>query len=311
MKGTNLIKNYNELNNSFDRKLTFHLGAEAGFFSEINNMVLAIIYCLDNKIKFTLYSKQGNISYSKGWNDFFIPFCDQTELFLHERYNRRTYQVKKGKKVPPYLLKILTGNDLLTQDIWDSFRSKKFTSKEFTIPELDLEKASLLETSKTIISMIWRYQKGAEKIIANFKNSILLPQNYISIHIRSGDKSLETNTYSINKYMAKAQSLSLPKNAFILTDDYSIIENLRIQYSDWSFLSLCNVSERGYIHSEFNKKTKHERYLQHLKLLASIDICAESDHFIGTYSSNPGMYLGMRIGEENCSCLDFDSWVLW
>ena len=311
MSKTNLIDKYIKLNNSFNRKLTFHLGAEAGFFSEINNLVLCLIYCLDNNIKFTLYSKKGNFSYAEGWNDFFLPFCDQTDFFLHQRYNRRAYQMKNRKKLPPYLLKIFTRNDLLTQDIWDSFRSEEFASKKFTVPKLNLEKASLLETAKTIIPIIWRYKKGTKEIIDGYKQSIILPRDFISIHIRSGDKTLEANTFSIEKYMERANSLNLSRNAFILTDDYSVIENLNKQYTDWNFFSLCSESERGYIHSDFNKKGKIERYHSHLKLLASIDICSESEHFIGTYSSNPGMFMGMRIGEEKCSCLDFDSWVLW
>ena len=151
MKNSDLIINYIELNNSFERKLTFHLGAEAGFFSEINNMILAIIFCLENEIKFTLYSKRGNFSYSKGWNDFFFPFCDQTKFYLHSRYNRRAYQMKNAKKLPPHLLKTLTRTDFLTQDIWDSFRKQEFSRKEFTIPQLGLENATLLKVSKTII----------------------------------------------------------------------------------------------------------------------------------------------------------------
>lgn len=311
MKKNDLVENYSKLNNSFNRKLTYYLGAEAGFFSEINNMVLAIIFCLDREIKFRLYSKRGNISYSEGWNDFFLPFCDQKDLFLHSRYNRRSNQMKNSKKLPPYFLKILSGNDFLTQDVWDSFRNQSFSNERFTFPPLGLENASLLDTAKIIISMIWNYQPYAKELIDNFKTSIVLPNKYISIHIRSGDKNLETETYKIEKYMKKASSIGLSKNVFILTDDYSIIENLRIKYSDWNFLTLCDPSERGYQHSDFKTKSKQEKYLKHLKLLASMDICAESNHFIGTYSSNPGMFMGMRIGEENCSCLDFESWVLW
>src|SRR5690606_6780430 len=131
------------------------------------------------------------------------------------------------------------------------------------------------------------------------------------IHIRAGDKIKEIKTYTIHEYMDAASELSPNKSAFILTDNYSVIEELRKSYKDWNFLTLCDPQERGYNHSEFVKLDKHQRYLQHLKLFASLDICASGKKFIGTYSSNPGMFMCMRIGEENCIGVDYDSWVLW
>ena len=60
-------KKYFEINNSFSQKLVYHLGSEAGFFSEYNNMILAMLYCLKHKIKFVLYSKDANFGFEKGY----------------------------------------------------------------------------------------------------------------------------------------------------------------------------------------------------------------------------------------------------
>ncbi len=311
MEGFELLKNYTQLNNSFEEKMTFYLGADAGFFSEFNNMVLAILYCLNKEIKFTMYSKKANFALARGWNDFFNPFCDESKFFLHSRYNRRGYQIKNQKTFPPKVLKLLTGDDYLTQDIWDSFRSKEFSNTRFTIPELELNNSSLLDATKKIISMIWRYNPTSRKLVQDYKNSIELPKNFISIHIRAGDKTLEVNTFNSHQYMEKANELKSSKKAFVLTDNYSVIEDLKKFYSDWEFFTLCSPSERGYVHSEFTKMDTSQKYLQHLKLFASLDICAVSDKFIGTYSSNPGMFMGMRMGEVKCTCIDYDSWKLW
>ena len=40
------LAEYQKLNNSFRNELIFHVGATSGFYSEFNNMVLAMIYCL-------------------------------------------------------------------------------------------------------------------------------------------------------------------------------------------------------------------------------------------------------------------------
>lgn len=311
MERKELLENYTRLNNSFKIKMTFHLGSDAGFFSEFNNMVLAIIYCLDNQIKFSLYSKKGNFSLSRGWSDFFTPFCNESSFFLHSRYNKRAYQIKNAKTFPPAVLKFLSGDDFLTQDIWERFRTEDFSKSKFSIPELNLKDASLLDATQLIIQMIWHYNPISEKIISDYKKTIDLPENFISIHIRDGDKIKETNTYSTKEYMEKAYHSSQNKSAFILTDNYSVIEDLQNFYKDWDFFTLCAHNERGYDHSVFKKLNKHQKYMQHLKLFASLDICATADKFIGTYSSNPGGFMAMRIGEENCICLDYNSWILW
>lgn len=311
MERIELLKNYIGLNNSFKRKMTFHLGAEAGFFSEFNNMVLAMIYCLDNQIKFSLYSKKGNFSLSRGWTDFFMPFCEERTFFLHQRYNRRAYQIKNAKTFPPKVLKFLSGDDFLTQDIWDRFRTEEFSQRRFTISELNLIDAPLLDVTQRIIQMVWQYNPSSEKIVNDYKKSIEFPESFISIHIRAGDKMKEADTYSTHEYMEKAIDISANKTAFILTDSYAVIEELQNSFKDWNFFTLCSPAERGYDHSEFTKLDKYQKYVQHLKLFASLDICAGADKFIGTYSSNPGGFMGMRIGEQNCDCLDYDSWVLW
>ena len=56
------LEQYNRINSSFKKKLIFHLGAEGGFYSEFNNMISAILYCLKYKYKFILYSKDANFA---------------------------------------------------------------------------------------------------------------------------------------------------------------------------------------------------------------------------------------------------------
>jgi hypothetical protein len=57
------------LNNSYKSKLVFGIGIHAGFYSEINNMVIAMVYCLHNGIKFSLHSSNANFRYKSGWED--------------------------------------------------------------------------------------------------------------------------------------------------------------------------------------------------------------------------------------------------
>ena len=96
-----------------------------------------------------------------------------------------------------------------------------------------------------------------------------------------------------------------------LTDDYRIIEKLNRNYPDWKFLTLCDKQSKGYYHRSFSEKDKMFKRDQHINLFASIDILTRSELFVGTFNSNVGMYLGMRMKENKCFGIDFDKWLIW
>ena len=49
------FERYQALNRTFRKELIFHLGSDAGFYSEFNNMILAIIYCLQYNCNLHIY----------------------------------------------------------------------------------------------------------------------------------------------------------------------------------------------------------------------------------------------------------------
>ena len=57
---------YIRVNNSFRRKCIFRIGVSEGFFSELNNMIFALLYCMENKTQFILTDAGANFaSWSK------------------------------------------------------------------------------------------------------------------------------------------------------------------------------------------------------------------------------------------------------
>lgn len=314
MVSRNWIDSYNALNNSYNEKLVFRLGADAGYFSEFNNMVLAILFCLSRKIKFVLYSDSNLYSPGNAWNDFFDPFCSENHSTFNKSLNLRPYQINYSLKnsIIVSVVKKINNIDYLTQDFWKYFHDdiSKFSEEIFDIPELGINKLSLLDSARLIIKGIWSYNLNTLLLVNEIKNQVELPEKYISIHVRSGDKFLEKELHLMHEYMNKVNDLN-EKNIFVLTDDYAVVEALWSEYKDYNFFTLCNPDERGYFHKEFIKKSPEEKYNKHVSLFANIDICASSKKFIGTYSSNPGMYMGMRIGENNCIGIDYDNWIIW
>ncbi|GAA4352866.1 hypothetical protein GCM10023185_12940 [Hymenobacter saemangeumensis] len=312
---------YTKLNNSFSPQLVFRLGVDSGFFSEYNNMVLAMLYCLQQRIRFVLYSDRTHFALRDGWNDFFEAFPAATTFRLHRDYNLRPYII--GQSTEPRLQKLvkyrgivaaykaLARVDYLTQDLWAFHRDPAFAQARFDLPELGWQDTPLLAAAQDLIRAFWRYNAQSAALVAEFRESVALPAAYVALHVRAGDKFTEAQLYDFREYMGPAAELAPGRQAFVLTDDYTVLEQLRAQYPGWQFHTLCEPTERGYFHRDFVRQSPQHKYRQHLKLFAGMDICAAATAFIGTYSSNPGMYLGMRMGEAKCHCLDFDQWLIW
>lgn len=68
---------FRRLNERHEKQLLFRLGSQAGFFSEINNMLLAVLYCLRGNIRFVLSSKGGTFGVRNGWTDYFAPIFEE------------------------------------------------------------------------------------------------------------------------------------------------------------------------------------------------------------------------------------------
>lgn len=303
---------YTEINNSYKKRLVYHLGSEAGFFSEYNNMILAMLYCLKQKIRFELYSKDANFGILNGWTDFFEPFCSENYQKWHEKYNfrQRLFEISLLKKIKTQFYKIIFNTQYLTYELWNKFHIKEFESEYFEIPELGIN-GDLLSASKKIIKLTWNYNKKTKLQINSLVSTIGLPKIYNGIHIRGGDKFLEFEKLEVDSYMKKISKISNIKNIFVLTDDYRIVSELRENYSEYHFYTLCKEDEIGYFHSDFDKVSLEQKRNDMVKLFASMDILANSQLFVGTFSSNPGMYLGMRMDINKVKGVDLEKWCVW
>ena len=57
-----LLSTYQKINSSFKKKLVYKFDYNENFYSEFNNMVLTMLYCLEHEIQFSLYSQDGIFS---------------------------------------------------------------------------------------------------------------------------------------------------------------------------------------------------------------------------------------------------------
>jgi hypothetical protein len=331
-----ILESYIKINHSFKKKLIFSIGSKAGFFSEYNNMILAMIFCLENQIKFTISSYNSNFKFKNGWTDYFIPFCDDYNDKLIIRYNRRMpfkYKKKYSGNLEYFIrsniflpLKILLNKIwlviikyfflnkhtpfLFTFELWDMFHNNKMNYKNYHFNSLNIQ-GDLRDVAKKFIDLTWQYNSDVSYEIKNKIDSLSLPNEYIGFHLRGGDKYLEFEQQEVEKYILKAESLSSIRNGFVLTDDYTLFEELQNKYPNWRFYTLCDVKSRGYFHDQYKNESLEIKRSDHLKLFASVDILSNSEYFIGTWNSNVGMYLGMRMDKKKCYGIDFNEWRIW
>ena len=306
------VDNYNELNNSFKKKLVFRVGIQAGLFSEINHMYLAILFCLKNEIKFVLSSQQSNFSFNKGWQDYFLPFCQESEASVHLKYNARSYQVKNSiaSLIRSKLIRSFYQIDYLTQDVWPFIRDAKFQNEIFDIPQLQI-KGSLINALQVVVNHTWRYQPQIQAEIDSRIKQLNLPANFAGLHVRAGDKATEAKLSPAHIYISELAKHSPTKNIFVLTDDHAVISSINTQFPDFHTFTFVEENERGFSEGAYNALGKSEKKAITIKLLANTEVLYQSAVFVGTYSSNVGIFVGMRRNAQNWFGVDAHDWRMW
>ena len=302
-----LIERYQQLNEGFHRKLIHHFGTGNGFYSELNSLLFSTLFCLQNKLRLELYSKDATFTFGNGWAEYFEPFCPEFKNdYIGKRISRDYINNHRDKHIC-YLYKIFSRNDILN-DIYWYCRGGWFEHSHFCVPELGIN-GDIRQAMKVIIPIVYRFNDKYTTIINQFIEDLNLPDEYISLHVRAGDKVTERKLITPQDYLEKAKLHSDCHNIFVATDDYRIFEQLKDNNSEYTFYTSTSPEEKGYDQDKFVQSSKD--YVQHnlIEMFASIQVFLQSSLFVGTYSSNPGMFVGMQLDERMIG-MDFDRWLI-
>lgn len=341
--GSFAAEKWRKLNASFKKKLVYRLGDSAGLFSEINNMFFAMVWALDNKVRFELCSQRSNLG-DEGWNDFFEPFTGEKCSEFLVRNNRRFVSDIQGydKK------KVMAGKkkekiDFLTQDIFKRFfENRAFAEKVFDFPELGIAGGSFAaaaglarafyrlnaatETAvrhlaATRLRMVLFHGSGAFEAEngAGTGNGLAgsgeLPEKYISVQMRAGDIRKEAAwrrqgllgaaPYARKiREMCGGEGLAGVRTVFAFADDFRLVEELAAALPEFRVYTLCGEEERGFDYDAFMAQDAEARRRGILKILANIELCRGSLRFIGTRVSNPSWFLRLIMPEERVTFVD-------
>ena len=341
--GSFAAEKWRKLNASFKKKLVYRLGDSAGLFSEINNMFFAMVWALDNKVRFELCSQRSNLG-DEGWNDFFEPFTGEKCSEFLVRNNRRFVSDIKGydKK------KVMAGKkkekiDFLTQDIFKRFfENRAFAEKVFDFPELGIAGGSFAAAAG-LARAFYRLNAATETAVRHLAETRLrmvlfhgsgvfeaengagtgsglagsgeLPEKYIAVQMRAGDIRKEAAwrrqgllgaaPYARKiREMCSGEGLAGVRAVFAFADDFRLVEELAAALPEFCVYTLCGEEERGFDYEAFMAQDAEARRRGILKILANVELCRGSLRFIGTRVSNPSWFLRLIMPEERVTFVD-------
>ena len=228
--------NYTKLNESFTDICIYRIGNSAGFFSEINNMIIAMIYCLENNKRIKLYSLNG-LYCNDVWLDFFDAFTAHTSHPFHKDYNGREVKVVKKadfdipetKEIRNYLEDDFPQQEVfLTQNVWPIIRNHKIFTPHYQVKS-PFVSGNIIHAGYEIIRSIWRINRRTCKEVVNIKRSTNIDKPYAGLHIRRGDKSREAKFKPLEHYLRKVDNATQKENypVFIATDDQRAIAEIK------------------------------------------------------------------------------------
>jgi len=145
----------------------------------------------------------------------------------------------------------------------------------------------------TLFRNIYHYSLATEAAI-NLRLSKLPKVNsdWISIHIRRGDKITESNYVDIDCYVKALGQIDgwRERPIFVMSDSAIAIvrlaEAVRRTIYSFSASQEKNQFSYGYNQDNFNSKHAKIRHNEILDLLAEIEVARNSGHFLGSASSN-------------------------
>lgn len=327
------ITQYRKVNETFRKRLVYHVGKDSGFFVELNYMLHAMLYCLDHRLQFQIYSEDANFGTGKGWTEYFLPFCPEVHEAFHRRYNfhrlpswkriiKKTLRerslrfvvwklksllltiIGRAKAFRAYGEYVLLGQDVAT-----------VPAQYYHVPELGID-GDYYQAYRMLAMMLWRLRPEIVEQEAAIRQSLHLPSCYAGIQIRGGDKDTETPLISgetiVQALLHPSSFFHLPSSfflhpssIFVLTDDIRLLQAVEAQFPQLRFVSLCRPDDRGYHHQAFCQTDPQQKKEAIIRLLISVDILLGSHTFVGSITTGPSVFV-MKVRADDPTVIAAD-----
>ena len=302
------------------KKIIYSL-THRGLYSELVNLALAKVYADKYNYRLLVNSRNWNSKIDNGLSDWFIPYFEETHSIL-------TYQEKIYNNEKPWIGKIYYNpsafwgywRERLYNKIFKFFNPTALLSKE-SFQRMhsgdflsQYSEGELLNAVSNSFKKFYNYNALTQNSISEKKQYINIPDNYISVHIRRGDKIVtgEMENINLNIYVDAIRKYSyISNNIYIATDDVTVISYISKKLSDIDTNIYYNKENKlkGFDEKTYNLKSDSVRRDEVLNMLFDMDMMINSSFFIGTFSSNVGCVVAMYLGLDKCHSIDV-SWKI-
>ena len=301
------LSSYQRVNDSFGRRMVYHIGVDCGFFVEMNYTVNAMLYCLNHHIKFQLYSDDANFGTGVGWTEYFLPFCDEVHEPFHQKYNfhrlpswhRIAQLCSCQRSLGPVAWKVKKGLKTLVGRIvaYRAYGEKVLFAQDvpnepmprYHIPELGIND-DYVGAFALLARMVWRLQPAIQQEKESCKTKLSLPPVYSGVQIRGGDKVTETRLIdgtAIVKKLNRHQGESL----LVLTDDYRQFLTVKQQFPELGFFTLCQEDETGYHLKQLCQADSHNKKQAISRLVITVDLMLACQSYVGSITTGPSVFI--------------------
>ena len=302
------------------KKIIYSL-THRGLYSELVNLALAKVYADKFNYPLLVNSRNWNSKIDNGLSDWFIPYFEETHSIL-------TYQEKIYNNEKPWIGKIYYNpsafwgywRERLYNKIFKFFNPTALLSKE-SFQRMhsgdflsQYSEGELLNAVSNSFKKFYKYNALTQNSISEKKQYINIPDNYISVHIRRGDKIVtgEMEDINLNIYVDAIRKYRyISNNIYIATDDVTVISYISKKLSDTDIKIYYNKDNKlkGFDEKTYNLKSDSVRRDEVLNMLFDMDMMINSSFFIGTFSSNVGCVVAMYLGLDKCHSIDV-SWKI-
>ena len=312
------LQRYHTLNASFDDPFVFDL-TDRGLYSEVNNLLNAIAFGLITRRR--LLVRTASIQ-GVAWAGLFdtdlpafspaVPVDPEWIVANVNSPHFRTIRTtgtqmwERGERVDVEALG-LAGMDI--------FALRRRLAGMFCVRRID--------------AGFWRAALRLPGIhctdAAQMRRMRLRPGAFAALHVRRGDKiegdpghtDAAGNVVIEGEATPMAVCLELILAAapttdtlFVLTDDYAAIRELRALAPRLRLVTLCPRTSTGYRNRDFLQRPLAARTAALRRVLAEVQIAAQSALFAGPYKSNLARYVA-NIHRDPARCVSVDALRKW
>lgn len=235
---------------------------DRGFFSEINNLIFAIYYLDQYKKKIIIDSS------------YFVYEWDNNKQCIFDS----KYTFVKGSN---FLFKRLITKNFMKSYFWIEFRNNI---------------TSTLLQDQHVISKLRSIQNDVYRLLPLWERDSDLPEKYVGIHIRRGDKvygdTKEADKAELKKYLSLIPDKYSKLPLFVVTDDETVLKELKNMHRQ--FFTYFDPIDIRINEREFRKADKTYVKQHTIHFLRDVDLLINGECFIGSYSSNVGRFIALK-----------------